>query len=207
MEIVWSGITVGGVTEAEAGSATKVVVHVNLEVARPASVALSPLNVLLADTLTIFGITVWPVSKTALHHAFTRLAARVSCHREGPIVGSALVALVPCNPWLTVALPIVAALKACRTVWMAVAHDALLPSLGVLLRGGERVFLADLAVCAPAVALTVETFSSAPFESMVVQLLVESALAAPPIAVAGQAFVWLLRGGSLPVPIPMVVQA
>ena len=76
--IAWSGITVGGVAEAEAGSATKVVVHVNLEVAGPASVALSPLNVLLADTLTIVRITVWPVSKTALYHAFTRLATRVS---------------------------------------------------------------------------------------------------------------------------------
>ena len=42
---------------------------------------------------------------------------------------------------------------------------------------------------------------------MVVQLLVEAAFAAPTIAVARQAFVWLLRGRSLPVPIPMVVQA
>jgi hypothetical protein len=66
------------VAEAEAGSATKVVVHVDLEVARPASVALSPLNVLLADTLTVVRITIWPISKTALDHTFTRLATKVS---------------------------------------------------------------------------------------------------------------------------------
>ena len=78
LEIAWSSIAVGGVAEAEAGSATKVVVHVDLEVARPASVALSPLNVLLADTLTVVRITIWPISKTALDHAFTRLATKVS---------------------------------------------------------------------------------------------------------------------------------
>ena len=65
-------------SEAEAGGATKVVVHVDLEVAGPASVALSPLNVLFADALTIVGITVWPVSKTALDHAFTRCGSKVS---------------------------------------------------------------------------------------------------------------------------------
>ena len=78
LEIVWSSITVRGVTKAEAGSAAKVVVHVNLEVAGPASVALSPLNVLLADTLAIVRIAVRSVSKTTLHHAFTGLATRIS---------------------------------------------------------------------------------------------------------------------------------
>ena len=67
---------------------------------------------------------------------------------------------------------------------MAVAHHALLPSLGVLLRGGERVGFADLTVRASTVPLAVETFSPSPLESVVVQLLVESAFAAPPIAVA-----------------------
>ena len=137
LEIAWSCVTVRCVSEAEAGRATKVVVHVNLEVAGPASVALSPLNVLLADALTIVGITVWPVSKTALDHTFTRYGGQISCRGEVPVVGSALVALVPCHPWLAFALPIVPALEVCRTIRMAVAHDALLPSLGVLLRGGE----------------------------------------------------------------------
>ena len=90
---------------------------------------------------------------------------------------------------------------------MAVAHDALLPSLGVLLRGGERVFFADLAVCSSSVSLAVQTFSSTSLEGVVVQLLVEPAFAAPSIAVAGKAFIWLLGRCSLPVPIPVVVQA
>ena len=78
--------------------------------------------------------------------------------------------------------------------------------MGVLLGGGEGVRFADLTVGPPSVAFTVETFTSASLERVVVQLLVEPALAAPTVAVAGKTFVRFFRGCSLPVSIPVVVK-
>ena len=78
--------------------------------------------------------------------------------------------------------------------------------MGVLLGGGEGVRFADLTMGSPSVALTVKTFTSASLERVVVQLLVEPALAAPTVAVAGKTFVRFFRGGSFPVSIPVVVK-
>ena len=77
LEIVGGCVAVGGVTKAEARCATKVVVHVDLEVARPAAVTLPSLDVLLADTLAVLWVALGAISKTALNHALAGLAARV----------------------------------------------------------------------------------------------------------------------------------
>ena len=109
---------------AEAGRAAKLIVQVNVEVARLTPVTPLTLHILFAVTLSRFCVTtrpgkytitftshhysrrILPIAQAAFDHAFAGLAALAGIIREVPVVGLAHVALVARYPGLALTLAI-----------------------------------------------------------------------------------------------------
>ncbi len=105
-------VAVRGVAVAEAGRAAELVVHVDVEVASLAAVALLPLHVLLAPADARGGVAVRGAVGAALRAALAALAPEGV---EVPVVGRALVALLARHPGLARALAVKGALQVLRT--------------------------------------------------------------------------------------------
>ena len=89
-KVVWSHGAAGSVAVAKAGRATKVVVHVNFEVSRLATITVLSFNILLALALARGDVAIGLVSLASLHHALAGLAAGLVGPGEGPVTGLAL---------------------------------------------------------------------------------------------------------------------
>lgn len=183
--------------EAEAGSASELVVRGQIEVAGFALVALPPLDVGLTQTGASMGITMRMIGVRASDFAATVLAA-IGAELEEPV--HTLVAIPSADPRFAVALSSIVTLLGERAHLVTAAAYAV-----VLARAPPMIRSTVLAMNTMRVALTIDTMSS--MSSFLKKILIEEAAVGKMRAVTSNALVRLVRGTGSPRPVVVEGQA